>query len=168
MIKELGKYALIFWVLVLLQVLVLNNVQLSGYINPYLYVLFILLLPFETPRYLVLLLAFVLGLSVDLFSNTPGIHSSASVFMAFLRPFVIDLISAREVMDKAVSPRISQMGFGWFFRYSLILIICHHIFLFYIEVFTFSGVLHTLLRSLLSSAFSIILVVISQFIVFRN
>lgn len=168
MIRELGKYTLIFFVLVLLQVLILNNVQLSGYINPYMYVLFILLLPFETPRYLVLLLAFVLGLSIDLFSNTPGIHSSATVFMAFLRPFVIDLISAREVMDKAVSPRISQMGFGWFFRYVLILIICHHIFLFYIEVFTFNGALHTLMRSLLSSVFSIILVVISQYIVFRN
>lgn len=86
MIRDLLKYTIMLVVLVLLQVLLLNNIQFSGYINPYMYVLFILLLPFETPRYLLLLLGFFLGLLVDIFSNTPGFHASATTFLAFCAP----------------------------------------------------------------------------------
>jgi rod shape-determining protein MreD len=168
MIRDLIKYGIMLIVLVLIQVLILNNIQFCGYINPFLYVLFILLLPFQTPAYLLLLLGFILGLIIDIFSNTPGIHSSATVFLAFLRPYVIDLISARDNQDKGICPRINQLGFTWFLKYTIILVLSHHIFLFFIEVFTFNGIFHTLLRCLLSSVLSIILVIISQYIIFKN
>ena len=67
-----------FIILVLVQVLVLNNIQFLGYINPYIYILFILSLPVRTPRWASLLLAFVLGLTIDIFANTPGMHASAA------------------------------------------------------------------------------------------
>ncbi|MFZ4059415.1 MAG: rod shape-determining protein MreD, partial [Ferruginibacter sp.] len=66
-----------FFLLILLQVLVFNNMHLNGYINPYVYVLFILLLPFETPQWLLLISAFLLGFGVDLFSDTMGMHTAA-------------------------------------------------------------------------------------------
>jgi rod shape-determining protein MreD len=157
-----------FIVLILVQVLVLNNIQFSGYINPFLYVLFILLLPFQTPVYLLLFLGFILGLSIDIFSNTPGIHSSATVFLAYIRPYVLELLSGRDSQEKGFSPRIKVLGLAWFLKYTVILVLCHHIFLFYVEVFTFSGAFYTLLRSLLSSVLSIILVIISQYIIFKN
>jgi len=154
--------------LVFIQVLILNNIQLSGFINPFLYVLFILLLPFQTPTYLLMILGFMMGMTIDIFSNTPGIHSSATVFMAFMRPHVISLLSGRDSQDIGISPRIKGLGFAWFLKYTVILVLCHHIFLFYIEVFTFTGAFYTLLRCLLSSVFSIILVIISQYIIFKN
>lgn len=168
MIRDLLKYVIMLVVLVLLQVLILNNIQFSGYVNPYLYILFILLLPFETPRYLLLFMGFFLGLSIDIFSNTPGIHASATTFLAFLRPLTIDLISSRDSIEVSSSPRLNQMGFGWFLRYTLILVLAHHFFLFFIEVFTFEGFIYTLFRSLLSAFFTIVLIIVSQFLIFKE
>ena len=157
-----------FVVLVFVQVLFLNNIQFSGYVNPFLYVLFILLLPFDTPRYLMLILAFMLGLVVDVFGNTPGIHASACTFMGFLRPGVIGMITSRESIDVTEQPRIRYMGFGWFFRCSLILVAAHHLFLFFIEVFTLQGFFYTLIRSFFSTIFTIILILISQYLIFKE
>ncbi|MHA7111280.1 rod shape-determining protein MreD [Sunxiuqinia elliptica] len=168
MIRDLLKYTIMLVVLVLLQVLLLNNIQFSGYINPYMYVLFILLLPFETPRYLLLLLGFFLGLLVDIFSNTPGFHASATTFLAFLRPYTISLISPRDTIEVNTPPRLKFMGIGWFLRYTLILVLAHHLFLFFVEAFTFNGFIHTLVRSLLSAAFTSILIIISQFLIFKE
>jgi rod shape-determining protein MreD len=163
MIKLLPRYILSFIVLVFLQVFLLNNVQLSGYINPYFYVLFILVLPFETPKWFLLVIAFILGLTIDLFTNTPGMHSSATVFMAFLRPYVLKVISPRDGYESETLPQLKYYGSAWFIRYSSILIFAHHLFLFYIEVFRLSEFFATLLRAILSSIFTIILVLISQY-----
>lgn len=164
MINEVIKNIIRFIFLVLIQVLVLNNIQLSGYLNPFLYVLFILTLPFQTPKWLVLILAFVLGISVDMFSNTGGLHAAASVFMAFLRDPILRLISPREGYDTVLqSPTVHQFGFGWYFSYAGILILAHHLFLFFLESFHFSGFFSTFFRVILSSIFTLTLVFISQF-----
>lgn len=163
MINEVIKNTLRFLFLVLFQVLILNNIQLSGYLNPFLYVLFVLMLPFQTPKWLVLILAFVLGISVDMFSDTGGIHAAASVFMAFLRDPILRLISPRDGYDNAQQPTVQQFGFGWFFSYAGILIFAHHACLFYLETFHFSDFFSTFSRVLLSSIFSLLLIFVSQF-----
>ncbi|MBE9467281.1 MAG: rod shape-determining protein MreD [Bacteroidetes bacterium] len=157
-----------FAILVFLQIIIFNNIQFSGYINPYFYIIFIILLPFETPKWILMLSAFLLGFSIDILSNTLGMHASACVFMAFIRPFVLQYISPRDGYEASSLPRIHYYGFTWFLKYSVILILAHHLFLFYIEVFTFSGFFYTLSRALLSSLFSIIIVVFSQYIVYRK
>ena len=91
MIKDLGKYVIMFFVLVLVQVLILNNIQFSGLVNPYIYILFILLLPFTIPGYFLLGISFILGISIDIFGNTPGIHAGATVLLGFLRPGIAQL-----------------------------------------------------------------------------
>ena len=88
MIKLLGRNIIRFAILVLIQILLLNNIQISGHIVPYFYILFILLMPFETPGWMLLFAGFALGLSVDMFGQTLGMHTSATVFMAFLRPYL--------------------------------------------------------------------------------
>ncbi len=168
MIKFILRNIWRFVILVILQIVIFNNIQFSGYINPYIYVLFILLLPFETPKWLLILSSFLLGLSIDIFSNTLGMHAAACVFMAFMRPHVLQYISPREGYEASSLPRISYYGFNWFIKYSITLILAHHIFLFYIEVFTFSGYFFTLSRALLSSLFSIILIVFSQYVIYRK
>jgi len=167
MANQLIKYGFIFIVLVLIQVLVLNHIQFSGFVNPYIYVLFILLLPMSSPRYMVLLLAFLIGITIDVFSNSLGVHSFATVFMAFFRPYIIRLISNREE-DKSDYPGLKQNKFQWFISYVTIMVLIHHLVLFYVEVFTFTNFLVTLTRALLSSGFSIFVIVLSQYIIFRD
>ncbi len=168
MIEVLPRNILRFAVLVFLQVFLLNNIQLSGFINPYLYVLFILLLPFETARWFLLFAAFTLGLTIDIFSKTPGLHSSATVLMAFLRPYVLNYLAPRGGYDPGTYPRVYYYGPGWFFKYASVLIFIHHLFLFYLEVFHFYDFFFTLWRVVLSSAFSVFLVVLSQYFIYRR
>ena len=168
MIKVILRNILRIIVLVLFQVYILNNIQISGFVNPYFYVLFIILLPFETPGWLLLSLGFVLGLSIDLFSNTPGLHASATVFMAFIRPAVLGYFAPRDGYVTGTFPRIYYYGFSWFFQYVAILILSHHFFLFYIEVFRLSDFFHTFARVILSSAFTLFLVVLSQYFIYRR
>lgn len=156
-----------FFSLVLVQVLIFNQVQFSGFFNPYVYLLFIILLPLSTPRYAVLILAFVLGLIIDVFSNSLGVHSAATVFAAYVRPLVIRIISNRED-DKSDYPGLNQNKLAWFINYVLIMVLLHHTLLFYLEVYTFANFLNTLYRVILSSLFSIIIIVLSQFLVFRD
>lgn len=168
MIKDFGKYAVMFVGLILLQVLILNNIQFSGFVNPYVYILFIMLLPFTIPGYAVLGLSFLLGLSIDIFSNTPGVHSSATVLLGFLRPGIANLISSREIIEKGNTPNMKQLGFASFLKYTIIAVLIHHLFLFFAEAFSFAGFFHTLLRIILSSIFSIVIILASQFIIFKN
>ena len=168
MIKSFGKYIVRFLILVLIQVLVFNNIQVSGFINPYFYVLFILLLPFETPKWSLPLIGFLLGISIDLFTQTPGIHASATVLMAFSRPYILSLISPREGYESGSYPRLYYYGLEWFLKYSVILICIHHFFLFYVEIFRISDFFATFLRATLSSVFSIIFIVLSQYFIFRR
>lgn len=167
MIRILIKYTIMFVSLVLAQVLIFNQVQFSGFFNPYIYILFIILLPLSTPRYLVLLLGFLLGLVIDIFSNSLGVHSAATVFIAYFRPFIIRLISNRED-DKNDYPGLHQNKPSWFINYVAIMVVFHHLILFYLEVYTFANFFNTLYRVLLSSLFSIIVIVLSQFLVFRD
>ncbi|MBE9511504.1 MAG: rod shape-determining protein MreD [Bacteroidetes bacterium] len=168
MINPVSRNIFRMFVLVLFQVLVLNNIQVCGYINPYMYVLFILLLPFETPRWLLLISGFVIGISIDLFVNTPGMHTSATVFMAFLRPYVLKILRPHDEYKSGSYPRLYYYGFTWFLKYSLVLVFLHHTFLFYVEAFRMTFFFHTMLRVLLSTLFSVFLIVLSQFIIYRK
>ncbi len=163
MIKLLPRYILSFILLVFLQVFLFNNIQFSGYINPYIYILFILILPFETPKWFLLIVGFTLGITIDLFSGTIGMHSSATVIMAFFRPYVLKVISPRDGYESETLPQLRYYGVSWFLKYAVILVLIHHFFLFYIEVFRLSQFFTTFIRVILSSIFTIVLVLISQY-----
>ncbi len=168
MIKLLARNIIRFATLVLVQILVLNNIQVSGYIVPYFYVLFILLMPFETPGWLLLFTAFALGLSVDMFVQTPGMHAAATVFMAAFRPYVLRINAPRDGYETGTYPRVHYLGLEWFFKYTAILVLIHHLVLFYLEVFRISDFFSTLLRVLLSALFSIVLIILSQYFIYRK
>jgi len=163
-LRNIGRF--IF--LVLLQVLILDNIQFSEYVNPFMYVLFILLMPFETPGWLLLIMAFTLGFTVDLFEHTPGLHSTASVFMAFLRPTVLKILSPRDDYEPNTFPRVFYYGFNWFLKYAAILIFAHHLVLFYLEVFSFTDFFSTMFKVVLSSLSTLILVMLSQYLIYKK
>lgn len=168
MIKDFWKYVILFVVLVLVQVIVLNNIQISGFINPYIYILFIMLLPFNMPGYFLLPVAFLTGLTIDIFGNTPGIHSGATVLLAFVRPALVQLISTRELLEKGVTPDMNQLGVASFIKYTIIAVLLHHLVLFFAGAFSFGDILSTILRWIISSAFSILIILGSQFITFKK
>jgi rod shape-determining protein MreD len=157
-----------FIILVLIQVLVLNNIRFGGYVNPYLYVLFILMLPYETPGWLLLLSSFFLGYAIDSFTNTPGMHTAASVFMAFCRPFILKLVVSNPDDAPDSFPSVSDMGFRTFFTYALLLVFIHHTTLFLLEIFRFSEILVTLLRSGISTVFTMLLIIITQYLFYSK
>ena len=157
-----------FIVVVIFQVLVMDNVMISGYMVPYVYLLFILLMPFESPRWIVLLSGFILGLGIDLFEHTLGMHTAATVLIAFLRPYVLNLLAPRDGYEPDTFPRIHYYGFLWFLKYTLLIVFIHHFALFYLEVFQLQNFLSTLLRVILSSVLSASTIVLSQYFVFRK
>ena len=146
-----------FVVLVLLQVLVINHIRLGGYVHPYIYLIFIMLLPFNTPKWQLLVLGFVLGLTVDLFTGTPGLHAGATTLMAFCRPSIIKLVTGNQKFENITEPNLGQLGGIWFLRYVLCMVLIHHFALFLLESFSFRLIGQVLLRLLLSVPVSVFL-----------
>lgn len=163
MINSILRFGLIFILLILLQILLFNNIQFSGYVNPYVYVMFILLLPVEIPSWLLLLLSFTTGVIMDFFSGSPGMHSSATVLAGFVRPYVLRVISPRDGYEPGSDPSMLTYGFIWFLTYTLLIVLVHHTALFYLEVFRFADFFRTMLRVLLSSLFSITFILLFEY-----
>jgi len=149
-----------FIILVLLQVLIFNKINLGGCLNPYIYVMFILLLPFETPKWLLLFSAFFIGLSVDLFSGTIGMHAAAATFMAFVRPTASRIISSKREFETGILPGINDLGIVWFISYSLLLVFIHHLIYFYLEIFRFGEFFQTFTRVIASTLLTTLMIVL--------
>jgi len=163
MINSILRFGLIFILLIMLQVLLFNNIQFSGYVNPYVYVMFILLLPVEIPAWLLLLLSFVTGAIIDYFSGSPGMHSSATVLAGFVRPYVLRVISPRDGYEPNSDPSMITYGFRWFLFYTLFIVLVHHTALFYLEVFRLTEFFRTFIRVLFSSVFSITFILLIEY-----
>ena len=153
-----------FVILVLFQVLVINHIRLGGYVHPYVYLVFIMLLPFNTPKWQLLVLGFVLGLTVDFFTGTLGLHAGATTLMAFCRPSIISLISGNQKFENIPEPKLGPLDGMWFFRYVLCLVLIHHFALFFLESFSFRLIGQVLLRIVLSVPVSIFLIMMIFYI----
>lgn len=153
-----------FVVLVLFQVLVVNHIRLGGYVHPYIYLIFVMLLPFNTPKWQILVLGFTLGLTIDLFTGTPGLHAGATTLMAFCRPSIIRIISGNLKFDSIQEPSLAQLDGIWFFRYALLMVLIHHFALFFLESFSFKLFGQVMLRIMLSVPVSTFLIMMILYI----
>lgn len=169
MIHIVAKNIVRFLFLVFLQAIILNHIHLFGFkIYPLLYLLFIIHMPFQTPRWLLLLLSFAIGMSVDIFSNTFGLHAGASVLAAFIRPGLLNAIAPRDGYETGSLPRLKDYGSSWFSKYALLLIIPHHAYFFFMERFSLTNFPVTTLNMLGSALFTFILVLLSQYLFQRK
>ena len=168
MLTEIIRNIIRFIVLVLVQVLIIKNIELGRFINPFIYVLFIIVLPFETPKWALLMSGFIIGITIDMFYDTAGMHAAACVFIAYIRPTVLKLFSPRDGYEFGTQPTIQYLGVPWFLSYSGILIVLHHFVLFFIEIFRFSEFFSTFFRVIVSSIFTALLVVISQYLFYTK
>lgn len=143
------------WLLVLIQALILNNIQLFGYATPFLYVYLLLKFNVDMSRSSLLLWGFCLGLAVDVFSNTPGVNAAATVLLAFVRPFFIQLFSPRDCSDN-FSPGIRSMGTIPFLKYVFLALLVHQTALFAILAFSFTHFLDLSLRIVSSTLMTVL------------
>lgn len=168
MIREITENTIRLILLLLVQALVLNELELGTLIVPYIYILFIIKLPFETPKWFVLFLAFGCGMLMDAFTNTPGLHISSCVFLGFIRPSVLRLYAPRDGYEFGMKPSAQSMGLTWFLYYAGWLVLSFNVWFFFMEVFSFSGFFTTLLRIILSTFFSFLLIILTQYIFSGN
>jgi rod shape-determining protein MreD len=168
MITEILRHIIRFGLLVLAQGLILKNVEPGYYINPFLYVLFIIQLPFEAPAWIVMVASFILGLSVDSFYHTPGMHMAACTFAGWIRPKILRFMAPRDGYEFGQQPTMQDMGRAWFLTYAVLIIVLHHFVLFYLEMFSFREFFSTFLRVLISSASTLLVVVVTQFLFYRT
>jgi hypothetical protein len=166
--KRLVGNIIRFVLLAFAQIYIFNKIQVSGYINPQVYVLFILMLPFEISGFWLLTFAFSMGLTIDFFQHTPGMHAAASVILAFRRPGVIRLVGKKDDLEPWQYPNVRDAGSLWFLTYTIILVFLHHLFLFYIEVFRFSEFIHTLLKVFINTALTSLIIMLIQFLFYSR
>lgn len=161
------KYSSYFLLVVLIQGLVVNNIEINEYFNPMIYPVMIIMLPFELNILLTMLIALVLGLSVDAFSNTFGLNASAALVIGYLRPTVLNLIKPRDGYDLVLLPSIHDMGQLWFLSYASILLAIHHFWFFMIEILRFDQIGHLLIKTIASVFFSLVLIILFQYIFYK-
>jgi len=152
--------------LMALQIFIFNNINLFGYINPYPYVLFLLVFPFMVNRSLYILIAFLTGLTLDMFSNSGGIHAAACLFLAYLRPYALRFAFGVSYEYNAI--KLSKVGFYERFVFISIMVLIHHIVLFLLEAFNITDILYTLNKTLITSIFTIILSMIINILLSRR
>ena len=165
--RENINSALLFIGLILLQIIVLNNINFLGYINPFFYIVFIFLYPIRKDDATVLILGFFLGLFIDIFSDSGGINAAATLFISFVRiPVLQSVIGKRDIDYGAMT--IFKLPFPKMFLYVVILTFLHHFIVFGLEYFRWSKFGIILLNTFLTSIFTIILTLISFTFVMRK
>jgi rod shape-determining protein MreD len=168
--SELLKNTLRFFIFLVVQVFILFKVPpLHRFIVPYLYYLYILWLPFSLSRSALMVIAFVYGLCLDYFTSTPGLHAAACTLIAYIRPFVINLLITQEGADKNYSsPSITSMGWAPYFTYVLILTLFHHTYLVFLEWMSFGNFLYFLGKVIATTAISLLLVLLTELLFYRK
>jgi hypothetical protein len=145
-----------------------NNIELSGYINPYIYVAFILMLPVSIKPWQIVLISFLTGAVMDAFSSTPGLHIAASNFMGYMRIHYLRATTTKEDMEGRIVPSISQKGIVWFSVYGFVMIFLHHLLLFFLEIYGFHEFFTTLTRVFFSSVVTLLLIIVGQLLFYRS
>lgn len=161
MINSILRGVLYFIVFVLIQVLILNNIYYLRVATPFLYLYFLIKLPTNVSKSAILIIAFVTGLTIDIFSNTPGMHAAACTFVGFFRAGLIRFFIGKELPEGAY-PSYAVFGFGGFLRYVFSFILIHHLLLFLVESLTFLDPLLLLLRIISSTLLSFILIAVVE------
>lgn len=164
------KNTIRFFFILFIQVFILNKIPpLHQFVVPYFYFLFILWLPFKTRRWVILLVGFLLGFTIDMFYKTPGLHTSASVLIAYLRPFVINLLLPKEATEWGnEEPNRVSMGALPFTTYVILLTIFHNLYLIFLEWMQFGSFLYFLGKLIATSLVSLLLILISELLVNRR
>lgn len=163
-IKYIGHFIL----LVFLQAFVFNNILLFGLLHPFIYLYFTLFLPLSLNRNVLLIIAFLTGLILDMFSNTYGIHISAMLFVAFFRNIVLQLSNIGDELNMDMEPHINTLGIRRFSIFIFSMVFIHHLVLFFLHEFSFQYFIFTFYKVVLNTLFSSLLIFVYELLLFYN
>ena len=126
-------------------------------------------LPFNTKRWLTLILALILGLTIDSFQNSMGLHAFSCILIAYFRSSIINFLlpELKNKNNKSINFSINEFGIQRFIIYSSIMVIIHHFSLFFIESFNLE-IFNNIIRASISSIFSIVIIILLQFLFFKT
>lgn len=155
------KYTIFFIVVILLQVFLFDNLNLSVYIHPLIYIAFIVLLPTQMSPIATLGLGLATGIVMDFLSGNAGLHTIASLATAFMRPYILVLTVGRENMKEGGIPQPEKLGTGKFLKYVAMIVLIHCLVFFFFESPTTQYFHLTLIRVLASSAVSMFLILLT-------
>jgi hypothetical protein len=166
LIKNIFRFA----ILILLQVFVLDKILLHQLITPYVYFVFILWLPFNINRSVLMIVSFILGATLDSFRHNPGFHAAACVLIAYIRPFVINLMIPQEGAETNYDePSVKSFGgFIPYFIYAGFLMLLHNTWLFLLEAWQFADLYYFFMKTILSTLISLLLLLIIEMIFYRK
>ncbi len=164
------KNSIRFVLFLLIQIIILNEVPpLHQFITPYLYFIFILWLPFGTSRLTLTILGFLLGYSLDVFTNTPGLHAAACTLIGYVRPSILNLLLAQETSEELTKePSVGSMGWGPYFIYVVILTFTHHFYLVLLEWLQFGNFIYFIGKVMATSLMSVLLIFVVELVMNRR
>ncbi len=165
------KFIVNFIIIMLIQLFLLNDIVIKSSISllgipafiPLVYPLVLLLLPVNTPHWLLMLLGFFTGIVMDYFCNTPGMHAAACVLLCYIRPYLLSLFFQQSVKELGgVVPSLFRMGIASFLFYISVAVLVHHLFFYSLQIWSFKNGLYILFKTLLSGILTILLILLSQ------
>ncbi len=166
--RNLITFILLILILGLVQILFLKNLALFGVAFCFLYLLAILSLPINLATVPILLISFGIGITIDVFYDTLGLHAASATFLGFLRSIWLKALRPNGGYDDANYPTLPQMGFGWFISYSLPLVLAFSLLFFSLDQWGSGGLFRLFNKSLFSSIFTVILAIIVQLLFFKR
>lgn len=152
-----------FILLMAAQILIFNNLNLLGYINPYPYMLFIILYPVNSNKYGLLIASFLLGITMDMFCNSGGVHAASCLILAYYRPYIFKFSFGLSYEYQTV--RLNDVLTPERFSFILIAVAIHHFTLFLLEIFRLNLILEILLKTLLSTLFTVLFCIIIIYLI---
>ncbi len=168
MAKILAYNLVRFVVLIALQVFLFKNIGYYNFATPFPYILFILLIPVGTPNFLLFLLAFLTGLTVDAFYDTLGVNAAACAALAWGRILLVRITLQTDHYENYITPLWGNVPFRWYFLYITTLTLFHHSVLFMMEVFSFHQFHYTLIRIFLSCIFTVVIILLFSLLFYRK
>ena len=153
-IKQIGRYILVM----LLQVLLLDQLQLWGACHPYLYIMCLMMMPIMLPHSVSMIIGAVVGLVMDIFCNSLGVHTAACILLMFIRPYLIGaIVNDKDRLNEQISLR--AIGMEALIKYVVILVLIHHLTVFLLAAWSWAHIGFVLLETLVSSLITISLII---------
>lgn len=162
--KQIRHFSLWLLGLLFLQLIILSNLNAGKYVFPFVYVLFLLVLPKSTPRWVLLIAGFVLGTIVDLYTNSYGTHAFSSTIIAFIRPFLLATVAPKDYSSDEGAVSIYDLGIKKYLLYAGVLVLIHQSFVLLIDELRIDSFFTFLKQLVVSSVVSIFLILCLQYI----
>lgn len=152
--KQIGRYVLVM----LLQVLLFDQLQLLGVCHPYIYILCLMMMPITLPHSADMIIGAVVGLIMDIFCNSLGVHTASCIFLMFIRPYLIGaIVNDKDRLNEQISLR--TLGMEALLKYVIILVVVHHLMVFLLAAWSWSHIGFVLLETLVSSIITISIII---------